>query len=432
MKKYLNKINQKNIKNRYIIFGIVLTISIIIVYFLLSSRAYITEKVEGTSQAVVSFSSCSSISYSDSTDSITFTNAYPVSNNVGLNTDPYEFQIANYCEESQEISVYLVINEETDIDLSNIDIYFGNETTEEVKEIKKITDYASTNLADEYTFQYSELTSNDIESVYLLGTYTVSKDEVQDLSLRLWIDKDADVLPNEILNATVVIASNDIVVDEVNTIYYLQQNEVNGIEYSLVDTISSDDVYTKGFSSPSSFDYYGAGIFYYSFDSTLSYCENGSIISSLTDSTIIVEGDSVDTCYAYYSFKRSNETSEDVFYIESIVDGEGNNIDVSFSKNNSELTIMDALDYLEIDLLLVKRAVLTAINSDYFYFFPINLSLELVYSGTIVAENVVVLSHAEGEWYEIDFYNSGYNSLINFNLDDSYENEVLILIIILE
>lgn len=199
----------KNIKNRYIVFTLILIITIVIVYFLFTSRAYLSTYVEGNTQAAISMSSCSSISMDSSSEYITITNAYPVSDNVGMNSTPYEFSINYDCSGSQEITVYLVINSDTTLGSEDINTYYG--LVDDVKTVVNLSEYEEVSFSSDYVSQYNDGTGREINSIYVLGSYTVAQGESENLSLGLWIDSESVNSDNGTFNATIVIADSEIV-----------------------------------------------------------------------------------------------------------------------------------------------------------------------------------------------------------------------------
>ena len=63
--------------------------------------------IDSSSVTEISLSSCAKITLEDGGDAITIENSYPVSRNVGLNTDPYTFTITSDCETYVGFNMYL-------------------------------------------------------------------------------------------------------------------------------------------------------------------------------------------------------------------------------------------------------------------------------------------------------------------------------------
>lgn len=200
---------KKIAKNRYTLFSLLFIVVVLIVYLLMTARAYIPVNVDGTNQSMISFSSCATIGMSDTGEYITLENTYPVSDNVGVNTDPYEFSITNECTESKTMSVYLVVNDSTTINTDYINLYYGKDGSS--LSITTFSDYETFEFASDYISQYTSLTDNSISTIYTLGTYTVSENSSEEFSLRLWIDSEAIDVENQTFNATIVVADSDTV-----------------------------------------------------------------------------------------------------------------------------------------------------------------------------------------------------------------------------
>lgn len=128
---------------------------------------------------------CLNISYTNESDEINLTNAWPVSYKDGITSTPYTFRVVNNCDTDIAYKVQLdnMIIEDLDaenyLDYSSIAISY---------------DYFASTTLDKFTVIPAE--GSDAETIRnssFLETKVVEGNTYNDHTLRLWIDKDADV-----------------------------------------------------------------------------------------------------------------------------------------------------------------------------------------------------------------------------------------------
>ena len=93
-------------RSRIIILS-VLSILIVVCIVLGVTYSFMQANIDSDSVTEVSLSSCAKITLEDGGDSIVLENSYPVSRNVGLNTDPYTFTITSDCDSYVGFNMYL-------------------------------------------------------------------------------------------------------------------------------------------------------------------------------------------------------------------------------------------------------------------------------------------------------------------------------------
>lgn len=202
MKSKLNKF----VRSKYPIYLLLVVITLILVFLLMGARAYIPPVVTGETTGSISISNCANVYYTDSGNSIYLENSYPVSDNIGLQNDSYDFTISNSCDTSQNISVLVVLNSDSSISAEEIKTYYGDNA-----ETKLLSSYSDVVLDDYIEEQYTSLTENTAKNIYLLETYTVSSNDSKDLSLTLWLDFESTDTANKTFSATVIAVDEQYV-----------------------------------------------------------------------------------------------------------------------------------------------------------------------------------------------------------------------------
>jgi hypothetical protein len=173
---------------------------LIIVLFLtliLTSKAFMKPVVANPAITSVSVSSCGTMTLSEETQSIGLTNAYPMSDNKGLTTTPYTFDVTNTCTTDSTFNVYLVVLTDSTIDESNIKVNLDTTGTSLVSDLTKYS------LKDNINTQFQTKTGKIVKNTYLLDTKTITQNGTQSFNLRMWLDKNAG---NENMNKTFVAA----------------------------------------------------------------------------------------------------------------------------------------------------------------------------------------------------------------------------------
>src|SRR5574344_486623 len=173
---------------------------LIIVLFLtliLTSKAFMKPILANPSITSVSVSTCGTMTLSEQSSSINLTNAYPMSDNKGLTTTPYTFDVTNTCTTDSTFNVYLVVLTDTTIDESNIKVNLDTTGTSLVSDLTKYS------LKDNINTQFETKTGKTVKNTYLLDTKTITQNGTQSFNLRIWLDKNAG---NENMNKTFVAA----------------------------------------------------------------------------------------------------------------------------------------------------------------------------------------------------------------------------------
>lgn len=171
---------KKSIKKEHIIiFSVVAVLLVIIVTFGMTYSLFqLTHESEKTYTVDTT---CFNVSFAEETSSINLENAYPMSNDEGLETNPYTFTISN--NDCEQYSTYILL----------IDIV-DNSTTFDLEYIKlslngsKVIDPTIIN-----TLQTSAEHESTIRTSYILDTKGLLKNESNSYDLRLWLADNAPI-----------------------------------------------------------------------------------------------------------------------------------------------------------------------------------------------------------------------------------------------
>ena len=187
----------KKFKNKTIILlviGILLvtTMSIGVTY------SYMKPKAEKeNNQTEIGINNCAKITLKDSDSTINLTNMYPMEEEMGLQTDAYEFTVSSTCEEYTGFNLYLTTLNDNEIKDSNIR-YAVTDVDDNVLITDLLTNKTDElNLTEEEIKELEQGIENKRGNTYKVynGVIPLNKDKVY--KLHLWLNKNAN---NETMN----------------------------------------------------------------------------------------------------------------------------------------------------------------------------------------------------------------------------------------
>ena len=176
-----------NKKYLLVFLGILLSIALLIG----SSYAYWMMSHTQTNDNIVS-SGCFSTSFTEVEDSaINLTSAFPMTDEDGMKTTPYEFTITNTCDTYASFSI-------------NMEVL--NSTTLSHDLIKAVLDNNTPKVATEYE---STTATIDGATSYVLLSGGLDTDESKTFNFRMWIDEagTVDNAQNKVVNAKIVVVT---------------------------------------------------------------------------------------------------------------------------------------------------------------------------------------------------------------------------------
>ena len=185
---------KKNIKYLLILFSIVCLVGLTLMG--VSYSMWNMSVSQDTSNVIATTSECFNIELTNQSNTINLENAYPISNEKGKKLTPFTFTVKNTCDMFLSYTVSLESLKGSTLSSKFIDAMVNNE------EIKRLSDYETT-----------ETVNNGSVGSRILAKGSLSKDDSNDYSLRLWIDYDTTMedLDNEtkILKSKIIINSGD-------------------------------------------------------------------------------------------------------------------------------------------------------------------------------------------------------------------------------
>ncbi len=202
----INRISPKKL-----ILILLLIVLFLITVVLLVTRAFINPVVSDEALSNINVSSCGYYTLSENSSSVDLTNSFPMSDNQGMLTDPYVFNLENSCDINKGFNLYLVVTTESVINDDSIKLKLSSKD-----EVTKVSSLPEATLTDDIINQYQTTIGKEIKKVYLLESATLAPDLPVTFSLNMWIDKDAINVPqNANFNATIMVADGNTSSDDI-------------------------------------------------------------------------------------------------------------------------------------------------------------------------------------------------------------------------
>ena len=171
-----------------------------------------------TNNVIATTNDCFDVSLTNQNNNINLENAYPISNEKGKKLTPFTFTVKNTCDMFLSYTVSLESLKGSTLSSKFIDAMVNNE------EIKRLSDYETT-----------EIVNNGSVESRILAKGSLSKDDSNDYSLRLWIDYDTTMedLDNEtkILKSKIIIKATASTWDPVSEGYNNLGDAILASEY---------------------------------------------------------------------------------------------------------------------------------------------------------------------------------------------------------
>ena len=171
-----------------------------------------------TNNVIATTNDCFDVSLTNQNNNINLENAYPISNEKGKKLIPFTFTVKNTCDMFLSYTVSLESLKGSTLSSKFIDAMVNNE------EIKRLSDYETT-----------ETVNNGSVESRILAKGSLSKDDSNDYSLRLWIDYDTTMedLDNEtkILKSKIIIKATASTWDPVSEGYNNLGDAILASEY---------------------------------------------------------------------------------------------------------------------------------------------------------------------------------------------------------
>ncbi len=226
----------KRMPKRKLIISLILLIGIILIGILIVTMAFINPNITNEAITNVNVSSCGYFKLSDKSSGIDLQNSFPMTDNKGMQTDPYIFTLENSCEENKGFNLYLVVTSESTIPEENIKINLST-----VDGNRTINSLGLVDLTPTIENQYDLEVGKEIRAVYLLQSATLVPDLPVTFDLRMWLDDSAgNDVQNGKFEATIMVAdgvtsSDNILYPELSDICLEEEISTCYAEYSFLD-----------------------------------------------------------------------------------------------------------------------------------------------------------------------------------------------------
>ena len=188
---------------------------------------------QDTSNVIATTSECFNIELTNQSNAINLENAYPISNEKGKKLTPFTFTVKNTCDMFLSYTVSLESLKGSTLNSKFIDVMVNNEA------VTRLSEYETT-----------ETVNNESVEARILAKGSLSKDDSNDYSLRLWIDYDTTMedLDNEtkVLKAKVVIKAVPSNWDPVSEGYTTLHDAILANEYQTTPAKAVEKIKAKG------------------------------------------------------------------------------------------------------------------------------------------------------------------------------------------
>ena len=185
-----------------------------------------------TNNVIATTNECFDIELTNQSNAINLENAYPISNEKGKKLTPFTFTVKNTCDMFLSYTVSLESLNGSTLASKFIDAMVNNEA------VTRLSDYDST-----------ETVNNGSVEARILAKGSLSKDDSNDYSLRLWIDYDTTMedLDNEtkILKSKIIIKATPSTWDPVSEGYNTLHDAILANEYQTSPSVSKEKISKK-------------------------------------------------------------------------------------------------------------------------------------------------------------------------------------------
>ena len=184
---------QEKAKKKKLIIGIIVTLLCLTIVGVSYAYWQLTIKQTGTNKLATS---CFDISFKEESEAINLAKAYPITDEEGMETAPYEFTITNTCDTfiSYDVILGVLANEDPTTDMN-------------ASYIAAVIDRGAVQTLN----TYESTTVDGYKEAYVLQTGSLSPTDEVSYSLRLWMDEDVtateDSMNKNFLSKVVVRAT---------------------------------------------------------------------------------------------------------------------------------------------------------------------------------------------------------------------------------
>ncbi len=181
---------------------ILLAIGILVVTILSIgvTYSYMKPKAEKeNNQTEIGINNCAKITLKDNNSTINLTNMYPMEEEMGLQTTPYEFTISSTCEEYTGFNLYLLTYSENEID-DNLIRYGITSKNDTVLETNLITKEEASDISTKEIEEINQGVNKGYNKIYKIYSNNIPLKGESEYKLHIWIDENAN---NDTMNKNI-------------------------------------------------------------------------------------------------------------------------------------------------------------------------------------------------------------------------------------
>ncbi len=155
--------------------------------------SYMKPKADKTNnQTEIGINNCAKITLKDDDSTINLTNMYPMEEEMGLQTEAYEFTISSTCEEYTGFNLYLLTYSDNQINDNNI-IYGITSKNDTVLETNLLTSTVEeTELTEAEKKEINQGVNNGYSKIYKIYSNNIPLKGESEYKLHIWIDENAN------------------------------------------------------------------------------------------------------------------------------------------------------------------------------------------------------------------------------------------------
>ena len=205
----------------------------------------------------IGINNCAKITLKDNDSTINLENMYPMEEEVGLKTNPYEFTISSTCEEYTGFNLYLLTYEENEIS-DNLIRYGITSKNDTLLETNLITKEEAKDITEEEIKEINQGINKGYNKIYKVYSNNIPLKGESEYKLHIWLDEKANndtmnkniklgvivkgYSRDETLTEYIIKNKNDTLLYHNGTILDDNGNVIDAEDYSYRYTGASEDV----------------------------------------------------------------------------------------------------------------------------------------------------------------------------------------------
>ena len=148
-----------------------------------------TDKINNETE--IGINNCAKITLKDNDSTLNLENMYPMEEEMGLQTDAYEFTISSTCEEYTGFNLYLLTYSDNGID-DNLIRYGITSKNDAVLETNLITNEEASDITEEEIKEINQGINKGYKKIYKVYSNNIPLKGESEYKLHIWIDENAD------------------------------------------------------------------------------------------------------------------------------------------------------------------------------------------------------------------------------------------------